>query len=50
MVKTAVVPTALVDSSDNVPPIISASLREMIRPRPVPPYSRAVEESPYVKG
>src|SRR5262249_24606727 len=32
------------------PPIMRASLREMARPSPVPPYRRAVSESAWVKS
>lgn len=33
----------------SVPPIASASRRLMARPRPVPPYTRVVEESSWLK-
>src|SRR5262249_50987980 len=47
-VKTEPLPGSLVTVTS--PPIIRASLRVMARPRPVPPYCRAVEESAWVNS
>ena len=46
--KVEPLPTSL--STQISPPIISTSWREIARPRPVPPYWRVVELSPWVKG
>lgn len=37
-------------STPTVPPIASASRRQMASPRPVPPYRRVVEASAWAKG
>jgi hypothetical protein len=42
-VNTEPLPGSLVTVTS--PPIMRASLRVMAKPRPVPPYCRAVEES-----
>src|SRR5260221_2351782 len=47
-VKTEPLPGSLVSVTS--PPIMRASLRVMARPRPVPPYCRAVEESAWVNS
>src|SRR5215472_10590737 len=47
-VKTEPLPGSLVTVTS--PPIMRASLRVMARPRPVPPYCRAVEESAWVNS
>src|SRR5215813_3669060 len=47
-VKTEPLPGSLVTVTS--PPIIRASLRVMAKPRPVPPYCRAVEESAWVNS
>src|SRR5215510_5826008 len=47
-VKTEPLPGSLATVTS--PPIMRASLRVMARPRPVPPYCRAVEESAWVNS
>src|SRR5438132_1760587 len=47
-VKTEPLPGSLATLTS--PPIMRASLRVMARPRPVPPYCRAVEESAWVNS
>ena len=50
MVKLNVLPTPGSLSSQMRPPINSTSLREIVRPRPVPPCLRVVDMSAWVKG
>src|SRR5215472_2623052 len=47
-VNTEPLPGSLVTVTS--PPIMRASLREIARPSPVPPYRRAVKESAWVKS
>ena len=48
-VKKKVLPWPSSLSTQILPPIISDKLLEMVRPKPVPPYLRVVEESTWVK-
>jgi len=50
IVRIALVPMPDEDSRFSSPPIRCARLREIVSPRPVPPYNRAVDESPWRKG